>query len=97
MEQQRRVRIYDRKYSKASSPDKEAFLEKNVISGTKQTMKKRETKDKITKVLRKLSSSFKLDELLNVDQNLKKEIYSSRKWKINKYLIRLEINESIIR
>lgn len=74
MEQQRRVRIYDRKYSKASSPDKEAFLEKNVISGTKETMKKRETKDKITKVLRKISSSFKLDELFNVDQNLKKEI-----------------------
>ena len=68
------MRIYDRKYSKASQSDKEAFLEKNVIKGTKKDKKRLEKKAEVGRLMKRLSSSFLLDELLVKDKSLLKDI-----------------------
>ena len=52
---------------RANKDDKDVFLTKNEIAGTKQDLKRRETKDKITREMKRLTLKFDLNDVIKND------------------------------
>ena len=52
---------------RANKDDKDVFLTKNEIAGTKQDFKRRETKVKINREMKRLSEKFDLNDLIKND------------------------------
>lgn len=62
---------------KVSEEIKEAFLKKHEITGTKKIVQKRLKKDRFHGLMRRLSTKFDLDDMLENDAGLKKDILSA--------------------
>lgn len=70
----KRVRIYQEERGKLADDDKEAYLNKNIIVGTAKLKKKQEQKQHLNKMMRRLSTQFELDSVLEEDSELKKRL-----------------------
>ena len=75
IKEKHRRRHYEKselKIEKAS--DKTNYLSKNIIIGTNKDVERRQKKDQIHKIMKRLSQSFELDDIMEKDEVLKKQI-----------------------
>ena len=71
---QKRVRIHEERESKVGEKDRAFYYSQNTIEGTEKVKRKQREKKDFQRLMKKLTKTFELDEVLEEDEHLRKKI-----------------------